>query len=384
MPSPTATALRLSFFYAAFFAYIGISMPFWPVWLQSRGLGDAGIGAILALATGGRIVVSPFFAHLSDRLDERKRLMVVLAALALLAFLLYGLTHSFWAILAVTGMFLIGWAPIMPLGETVVTTTVRERGLDYGRVRLWGSLSFIAATVLAGRGLAAHSPDLIYWLLAAMVALTAVACVVLPDIRIPQSSAPRPPLRSFLTDRTFLMVLLAAGLIQSSHGTYYAFGTIHWINAGYSEDVIGLLWAEGVIAEIVLFAFGAAVAKRFSPPLLILLGGLAGLLRWTVIGLTDALPALIAVQAFHAFTYGTTHLGAIHFIMRSVPPSLSSTAMSFYSSVTMGLAMSASMFISGLLYRSFGSLAYLAMSVLAGAGALIALALLRRWQPAEE
>ncbi len=382
-PSRTGTAVRLSLFYAAFFGFIGVQVPFWPVWLKSQGLGPAELAAVLALGTGGRIVISPFFAHLSDRLGERKRLMVVLAALALLSFLLYALTHSFWPIFAVTGLFMIGWAPIMPLGETLVSTTVRERGLDYGRVRLWGSWSFIVATVLTGRGLATHSPDLIFWLLAALVAATMAACILLPDTRVPASSAPRPPLRTFFSDRTFLTFLLAAGLIQSSHGTYYAFGTIHWQNVGYTEDVIGLLWAEGVIAEIVLFAFGATVAKRFSPPLLILLGGLAGILRWTVTGMTDALPALIAVQAFHAFTYGTTHLGAIHFIMRTVPASISATAMSAYSSVTMGLAMSASIFVSGLLYDSFGGLTYLTMTVLAGAGALMALVLMRRWQPAD-
>jgi MFS transporter, PPP family, 3-phenylpropionic acid transporter len=30
--------LRLSLFYAAYFLVIGIQLPFWPLWLESRGL----------------------------------------------------------------------------------------------------------------------------------------------------------------------------------------------------------------------------------------------------------------------------------------------------------------------------------------------------------
>ena len=31
-------ALRLALFYAAVFGFVGISLPFWPVWLTDKGL----------------------------------------------------------------------------------------------------------------------------------------------------------------------------------------------------------------------------------------------------------------------------------------------------------------------------------------------------------
>ncbi|MGZ9021073.1 MAG: MFS transporter [Rhodoplanes sp.] len=91
---------------------------------------------------------------------------------------------------------------------------------------------------------------------------------------------------------------------QGSHAVYYAFGTLHWQAAGHSDDVIGLLWAEGVVCEIVLFAAGAAVRRRISAPWLIAVAGALAALRWLVLGSTTALPAVIAVQALHAFSYG--------------------------------------------------------------------------------
>jgi PPP family 3-phenylpropionic acid transporter len=133
-----------------------------------------------------------------------------------------------------------------------------------------------------------------------------------------------------------------------------------------------------VIAEVVLFAFSGRITKRFSPSALILIGALAAVVRWTVTGLTGALPAVALMQVLHALTFGATHLGAITFIMQRVPPALSATAMSLYGSVLAGLAMGASILLSGPLYAAFGGGAYLAMTGIGAVGALLALLLARR------
>jgi hypothetical protein len=51
-------APRLALFYAAYFAAVGIHLPFWPVWLEWRGLGATEIGYVLAAAFWPRIVTS--------------------------------------------------------------------------------------------------------------------------------------------------------------------------------------------------------------------------------------------------------------------------------------------------------------------------------------
>ena len=376
-PNRLWTASRLSFFYAAFFAVVGIQMPFWPVWLESRGFGATEISILLAVGTAGRIAVSPLIANLTDRLGERRRPMIILILGALAVFCLFLLTGGFSSVLVVTIGFIVFWAPVMPVGETLVLQTTRTHDLQYGRVRLWGSISFIIAAVLAGRMLVGQSADVVFWLLAGTLGLTAISCIALPDAKFTPEAKSRPQFRQFLRDKKFVLFLISAGLIQSSHGVLYAFGTLHWRAVGYSEDVIGWFWAEGVIAEVILFALGAAVARRFDPPLLIIIGGVAGIIRWTLTGLSDAFPVLLVVQALHALTFGAVHLGAMNFIMLNVPTRVSATAMSLYSSFAMGLAMGASILMAGPLYGHFGSHAFLAMTGLAGAGTAAAIALMR-------
>jgi len=383
MTPPILLAPRLAVFYGAYFAFIGILGPFWPVWLKAKGLGSVEIGMVLAAGIFAKVIANPVIAHLADRRGQRRGIMVLLAAFAAASFSLFGLTGGFWTILPVSVVFFLAWSSILPLGESLTILSARAHGLDYGRLRLWGSLGFIIAAVGAGRVLVGRPEDVIFWLMLASVAVIFAACFVLPDTRPPASTESHPPIRAVLGNRTFLVFLGAAALIQGSHSVYYGFGTLHWQQVGYSEDLIGWLWAEGVIAEIILFIFGARLVDRFGPAGMILAGGLAGVLRWTLTGLTDALPVLFVVQALHALTFGATHLGAIHFIARAVPPQHSATAQSLYAAVVSGVGMGAGLLLAGRLYDAFSGAAYLYMAGAAAAGAVLALVIIKNPLPGQ-
>ena len=40
----SAVAIRLALFYAAVFLFVGVALPFWPVWLTAKGLSATEIG----------------------------------------------------------------------------------------------------------------------------------------------------------------------------------------------------------------------------------------------------------------------------------------------------------------------------------------------------
>lgn len=377
--SATALSARLSLFYLAIFSAIGIHLPFWPVWLRAQGLSAGEIGAVLAAAFLTKVVSNPLVGQAVDRHGRRRGPLMLLAAAALAAAGLYALADGFWPILAVTVLFGGAFAAMMPVGENLTMLNAHARGLDYGRIRLWGSLSFIAASVLGGMVVARAPADAILAMLLAGVAATLAATLALPDAATPPAKGRRARAGWFYRQPLFLLFLGASALIQTSHMVYYGFGTLHWQAAGHGGGVIGALWAEGVIAEVILFAFGTRVLARFGPVRLIALAGAAGLVRWTVLAATTALPALAAANWLHALTFGATHLGAMHFITRAAPAEVSARAQALYSAVTMGLAPGLAMLASGRLYEAFGGGAFLVTAALAGLGGALALALLRRW-----
>ncbi len=368
---------RLSFFYAAYFTMIGISLPFLPVWLQARGLGASEIGYVIAAGLLVKMAIAPWIAAAVDRSGRRRRALRGLAVAALAAFLLLPLGDGFWALLGIYALFSVAWSTIMPLGENITLLSARAHRLQYGRVRLWGSLAFIGASVAAGQALEARGADLVYAAILGAVGLSALAAWPMPEPATGPGRDGHRPLRGLLADPAFLLMCLAAALIQSSHGVYYTFGTLHWQSVGHGEGLIGALWAEGVIAEILLFAVGSRIVARSGALPLLLAGGLAAGVRWTTLGLTDALPALLVVQALHALTYGAAHLGAMTYIARRVAADRSATAQSLYAASVMGVGMSLSTFAAGHLYAAAGGGAYLAMAGLGAAGAAVAAGLWR-------
>ena len=84
----------------------------------------------------------------------------------------------------------------------------------------------------------------------------------------------------------------------------------------------------------------------------------------------------------YAFTFDSAHLGAIHFIARAVPPTLSATAQSLYSAVVMGLGLGLMLLASGWLYAAYAGAAYYPMAATGLLGGVLAWTLARQ-RPAE-
>lgn len=369
---PHHPALRLSALYAAMFCVIGAQTPFWPLWLQSRGMTAAQIGLLLGAMYWSKLVTNPLIAQFVDSFGHRRRVMIGLAATNCGLFSLYLWSSSFPALLALgvlSGSLLAG---LMPLSETVTMTLAKRQALDYGRVRLWGSLSFILLANGTGYAIAQSSADAVVWIMLGGLAMTFVAVCGLPE-----EDAPRPqrddrlPFRDLFRNRTYVFFLVTASLTQASHSVYYGFSSLYWQSLGHSTVVIGGLWALGVIAEIALFAFSGAVVRAVGAPRLLLLGAVGGCLRWTALGIvTD--PWLIApFQGLHAATFGATHLGAMHLISHTVDPRLSARAQALYSSFAMGLVPGIGLLAAGKIYGLWHGQAFWAGAIVA-AGAVVA------------
>lgn len=381
LPPPPRLSLsvgaRLALFYAAIFFAVGIHLPFWPLWLASRGMSATEIGLLLAASLWARVFANPIVGHIADSTGHRKRLMVILTAASIGLFVLFAVTNGFWPLLVLCVLFGGAFAAIMPLGENLAMLVTYAQRLDYGRIRLWGSLTFILAAVAGGRLLVDYPPSTILWAILAGLGATLVACLFLPEA--PARTTDARPFRGLLSNPSFWLFLAATGLIHASHSVYYGFATLHWHSVGLESDLIGWLWAEAVLAEVVLFAFSGWVVARLGPTWLLILGAAGGVVRWTALGLSTAVPVLAAEQVLHALTFGATHLGAMHFIARAAPAHISARAQALYSSISMGASLGIAMLASGGLYDKLGGQAFLVSAALAFGGLLGTLLLSRRW-----
>jgi PPP family 3-phenylpropionic acid transporter len=322
----------------------------------------------------------------ADRLGNYRLVILILAWGALGLALGVAALTGYWPILVVGVAFLLAIGTMLPLIETLAVSGVRTVGLDYGRMRLWGSITFIVANFLGGVLIEALGGGFGIWLIASAAALTVGAAHMLPRPLAEPRAVDRTrthwrlsfPVR-LLRSRLFLLFLTAIGCVHGAHATFYTFGALHWRAAGLSAVWVGTLWAIGVIAEVILFAYSAPVVRRFGPAHLILAGAAASVLRWSVMAFDPPLLVLIPLQTLHALTYGAAHLGAILFITRAVPHKGMGSAQAFYAVIAAGLGLGVVGLASGALYESLGGAVFLLPAVVSVIGCTAGVALVRGW-----
>jgi len=367
--------MRISLFYGSAFGVIGVHLPFFPVWLKAIGIDVFWIGLVMAVPPLTRFTILPFVTAEAERRNVLRGTMIVLAFAAAAGFAVLALLREPLVILLAYVVIACLWTPLNPLIDGYALKGVARHGLDYGRMRLWGSASFVLFALAAGGLFGFISPQNLIWVLVAVAAFSALVSLGLVPLDAPAGHAVRQGKASgLLRQPLFLAIVGAAALIQGSHAAYYAFSSITWRAAGLSGFTVAALWSLGVIAEIVVFA----ISPRFtlSPTVLVMIGAAGGVVRWSITALEPRIEVLTAVQLMHGLTFGITQVGTVALMVRTVPHHILASAQG-YMVAAQGVLTSLTMALSGLIYARFGEGLYFAMAAMALAGGLV-MALARR------
>jgi MFS transporter, PPP family, 3-phenylpropionic acid transporter len=353
--------------YIALYSAYGTESAYLPAFLGHHGLSNEQIGLVLAAGTIVRIVAGPLTGRLADQLDARKQVLSIAAFFSGLIGFAYNLAFGFAPLLTVSMVHAAATASLAPLADALsVAASIKGRGFQYGWVRGAGSAAFVCGTLISGQlidrfGL--HSIIIASSILFLLMTLSAIR------IRSPRAAPVHPSnleLGIFATlwkIVAFRRLIVIAFLVIGSHALNDAFAVIQWRDAGHSNLSIGLLWSEAVVAEVVVFFLvGPGLIARLGLSGAATLSAGAGVLRWSVMASTTAVPALVGVQALHGLTFALMHLAAMGIIARSVPTRLAATAQTLYGTGALGIASATMTLASGYLYGLFGLHAFWAMA----------------------
>jgi MFS transporter, PPP family, 3-phenylpropionic acid transporter len=375
-------AVRVSLFYAALFLVYGVHVPYLPVWLTHRGLNETEVAAITAAPFLFRLAVTPTCAVFADGTGNHRCVVIALAWLSLAAALILGGLSGFWPLFVCAVLFAVAIATVMPLTETIALAGVKGAGLDYGRMRLWGSLTFIVAGLVAAPLIDARGADVTLYLLAAASISTVIAAhlLPLPSGKVRATDAPQrmllgPAVWQLVVRPGFVVFLVAASFTQAAHALFYTFGTLHWQGQGISGVWIGTLWAIAVLAEVLVFAYAGSRLRTISAETLLLTAASLAVLRWLGMTFDPPIALLIPLQVLHAATYGACHLGAMTYIQRTIPDESAGTAQALYATFAAGAVMGLATLASGPLYKAYAGDAYLGMAAFAAVSVVASLML---------
>ena len=334
----------LQFFYVCYFAAFGVSIPFFAPYLWGLGLSGREIALMMSVAPCFHLGVPLLWGWVADRTRRPDWLLRAACIGACIGLAPLAAVRTMPGMLLVYAVHQFSAVAIIGLIDSLALAQARRTGVDYTRLRLWGSASFVFACWVMGPVLVARARSggdpLVPLVITAAYALTALAALGIRGGGAPEPDRPVPharDLRELLRNPRLRFLLIVAPLHWASLSPYHGFLGILAIKRGFNATTISYAYVVGVLAELAAFYFFGRLRQLLSLPSLLILATSATVVRWLLTALVSDPIALVSLQVLHALTFGLFWGTAMAWLAECVPPALRATGQAVYTTVTFGI-----------------------------------------------
>lgn len=342
MAKPEFAATR---YYAMAFWAPAVTVTYLPIWLNERGISDAGIGLINTLPMAGMLLFSVFVGRLADRAADWKQAITLGTGLAAICSLLLGFAEGFWMILLVWTMANLPAGLVSPVADAATMRLSLRLGFSFGATRAWGTIGFLAMCFVTGYLVLWLGASSFVWLFAFACFSRFLAAAGLPRLR--DGDQPRTkPEGTFLSREVIaafrpwvLLPVIAGAILFANHMVMNAFSSLVWKQQGLSEPIIGALIALGAAAEAATMFAWKRINIRFPARVLILIAAVVSILRWLGMSLSPPLWVIVLMQLGQAVTFTFSYLGCLYFIAKRTSEDISAEAQSLFGVMMQGASI---------------------------------------------
>jgi len=327
-------------FFFLYFAYVGLVSPYASLFFLDRGFSVIEIAVLMSMLQITRIVGPFSWGWLSDYLSNRIGIIRFCACLAAVVFLLIFFLQSYAAFFVWMFVLHTILSSLMPLGESAtVHALFKDNSFDkrYGRLRLWGSIGFIAMVLFAGELFQRKGIELYPIVGAIILIFLAFITFRLHEPKMERRKMVKGELLIVLFNPDVRWFLLSGFFMIFAHAALYVFYSLYLADLGYDKFQIGLFWALGVAAEVVFFYYQSKVLSRLDAEVVLQIAFGIGVFRFILIAFFPVTWVLIVAQLMHAGTFGAHHSAATKLLQRWFTGPLQARGQALMATVSYGL-----------------------------------------------
>ena len=355
-------------FFFLYFAYVGLVSPYASLFFLDRGFNVIEIAVLMSMLQITRIVGPFSWGWLSDYLSNRVGIIRFCACLAALVFVCIFFLNSYMAFFVWMFVLHTILSSLMPLGESAtVHALFKDNSFDkrYGRLRLWGSIGFIAMVLVAGELFQRKGIEIYPIIGMIVLSLLALITFLLHEPKMERRKMVKGELIVVLFNPDVRWFLLSGFFMIFAHAALYVFYSLYLSNLGYNKFQIGLFWALGVFAEVIFFYFQSKVLSRLDAEVVLQASFGVGVVRFALIALYPLTPVLIFAQILHAGTFAAHHSAATKLLQRWFTGPLQARGQALMATISYGLGGTLGGLCAGWIWDAFQPRDVFVMSALA-------------------
>ncbi|HET7826259.1 MAG TPA: MFS transporter [Anaeromyxobacter sp.] len=350
---------RLRLFYLLYYGNVGTYLPYFAAYLRGRGYSGGEIGVVQMMPSLLAPVVALSWASYADHRASPQRALRLASAWAAIAVLFLPFARTPWQVGAVVALMSLGDRAVVPLVDSITLDFCRGNpGASYARVRLWGSVGFIVASLAAGWALTLRgdrpSDPLVPVLVAALVVAYALVSRRAPATRGHDERPAARDLAALATDRRLHLLLAASAIHWAACAPYHLLFGVFVRDRGLSSGVTGAGVGIGVAAEIAALVLFPRLERRVPLRGLFAIAFLGSAVRWALLSRATGAFPVAALQALHFLTFGLFWGCATHALAGLVPARLRATGQAAFTAIVFGGGNALGYALSGLGYDRLG------------------------------
>jgi nucleoside transporter len=288
-----------------------------------------------------------FGGQIADRMLSTEKLLAALHLVGGLSMFALAYQTTFWSFFIVMLIYQLAYMPTLSLTNAIVFQHVADPQHDFGRIRLWGTIGWIAASwpfvfILAGK----TGPEL-NAALSSIFTVAGMASIALAgfSLTLPHTppakaeagvSAPMEAIK-LLRDPVMLVLFVATLMDALVHQCYFQWTSPFLQQAGLAENWIMPAMSVGQIAEIASMAMLGWALVRLGWKWTMTVGILAHAARFFVFAIGDPLWLMVAINAVHGMCYAFFFAAVYIFVDERCPRDARASAQGLFNLVILGV-----------------------------------------------
>ena len=338
--------------YIVYFVAVGAAFPYLPVHYRALGLDLDTIGLLAALAAATQLVAAPAWGAIADLFGRSRLTLPAAAIVAAGGALALSQAREPVAVAAAVVALSVGLAGISPVLDARTMELLGADRARYGRVRAWGSVSFVVSTALCGPLLDARGTGALFLVYVPCLVLTALIALSVPRRATKRHASLRLLASQLIRQPRMGRFLVGSLLVWAAVAAVNGFYSIQVVALGGGASLVGLAWVVGSLVEIPFMWTFPHLSARFGAARLLVLGSALFAARNFVAALAPNGAVLVATAPLEGAAYGLFFVGGVGYVAARAPAGLAGTAQGIFSA-TAGLAAILGTGAAGLIASAF-------------------------------